>query len=257
MAAVETLEIRFRADISALNAQISSIIDRLGKLGPAAQQASARMDAAARAAGSSLSGLDPLAQAAGAAFAANLAVGIASGKPSVERAARALARSASFTDPAAESAARSAGSDLAKGFAGGISSAVSGVKSSIERLASGAVNALKGLLKIASPSKLTQEMGMYFGQGFAGGIYDSIDSAKHSASMLARGAADMLPPAAAQPVCAESGGIAGTVRAAVSEALGGTNLVIPLNVDGVKLGEASIRGINRATRAAGRVLLEF
>jgi len=47
------------------------------------------------------------------------------------------------------------------------------------------------------------------------------------------------------------------MRSAVDEALGSTSLVIPLNVDGVKLGEASIRGINRVTRAAGRVLLEI
>ena len=48
-----------------------------------------------------------------------------------------------------------------------------------------------------------------------------------------------------------------TVRAAVEAALGGTELVIPLQVDGMKLGEASIRGINRVTRSAGRLLLEI
>ena len=44
---------------------------------------------------------------------------------------------------------------------------------------------------------------------------------------------------------------------AVQRALGGMNLTVPLYVDGMKLGEASIRGINAVTRSAGRVLLEI
>ena len=44
---------------------------------------------------------------------------------------------------------------------------------------------------------------------------------------------------------------------AVQRALGGVNLTVPLYVDGMKLGEASIRGINAVTRSAGRVLLEI
>ena len=35
------------------------------------------------------------------------------------------------------------------------------------------------------------------------------------------------------------------------------NITIPLSVDGMKLGEASIRGINAVTRSAGRLLLEI
>ena len=47
------------------------------------------------------------------------------------------------------------------------------------------------------------------------------------------------------------------VRAAVEEALGGVTLTVPLNVDGMKLGEASIRGINAVTRSTGKVLLKL
>ena len=47
------------------------------------------------------------------------------------------------------------------------------------------------------------------------------------------------------------------VRAAVEEALGGVTLTVPLNVDGMRLGEASIRGINAVTRSTGRVLLKL
>ena len=50
---------------------------------------------------------------------------------------------------------------------------------------------------------------------------------------------------------------ASAVQTAVERALGGMQLTVPLNVDGMKLGEASIRGINAVTRSAGRVLLNI
>ena len=63
--------------------------------------------------------------------------------------------------------------------------------------------------------------------------------------------------AAITDVPLEDGGIGSTVRGAVQGALGDGSIVVPLYVDGVKLGEAAIRGINRVTRSAGRVLLEI
>ena len=56
---------------------------------------------------------------------------------------------------------------------------------------------------------------------------------------------------------APDGGIEGAVGAAVSRALGGVQLTVPIHVDGMKLGEASIRGINAVTRSAGRLLLDI
>ena len=41
------------------------------------------------------------------------------------------------------------------------------------------------------------------------------------------------------------------------KALENVNLTIPIHVDGMKLGEASIRGINAVTRSAGRLLLNL
>ena len=52
-------------------------------------------------------------------------------------------------------------------------------------------------------------------------------------------------------------GFARMVQSAVDSALGNVQLTIPLNVDGMKLGEASIRGINAVTRSAGSVLLNI
>ena len=46
-------------------------------------------------------------------------------------------------------------------------------------------------------------------------------------------------------------------QAAVERALGGVQLTIPINVDGVKLGEAAIRGINQVTKNTGRHLLDI
>ena len=55
-----------------------------------------------------------------------------------------------------------------------------------------------------------------------------------------------------------SGGVtAQSVQTAVERALGNASLTVPLYVDGMKLGEASIRGINAVTRSAGRILLEL
>ena len=53
------------------------------------------------------------------------------------------------------------------------------------------------------------------------------------------------------------GGMAARVQSAVESALGGVELVVPLNVDGMKLGEASIRGINAVTKSTGKVLLNI
>ena len=97
-------------------------------------------------------------------------------------------------------------------------------------------------------------MGGYFGEGFANGILSTVKMAESGAAALS-GAAMRAVRSADVPL--EDGGIGGTVRGAVQGALGDGNIVVPLYVDGVKLGEAAIRGINRVTRSAGRVLLEI
>ncbi len=48
------------------------------------------------------------------------------------------------------------------------------------------------------------------------------------------------------------GGVGAMMLGAVNEALGNTSLVIPLNVDGVKLGEACIRAMDRVSGMTGR-----
>ena len=47
------------------------------------------------------------------------------------------------------------------------------------------------------------------------------------------------------------------MNAAAERALENVNLTIPIHVDGMKLGEASIRGINAVTRSTGRLMLNL
>ena len=93
-------------------------------------------------------------------------------------------------------------------------------------------------------------MGGYFGEGFANGILSTVKMAESGAAALS-GAAMRAVRSANIPT--EEGSVGGAVQGA----LGDGNIVVPLYVDGVKLGEAAIRGINRVTRSAGRVLLEL
>lgn len=187
-----------------------------------------------------------------------MANGIAAKRAAVSQAAKNIAAAADFSSKTAETEATNAGKSLSQGFANGIASKLSAVKNSVSSIVNAAVAKIKEKLKINSPSKVTYAFGTYFGEGFSGGISASVKSVQLSAQAMAQGAAGMLNAnSAALSFSNQDGGIGAMVSGAVNEALGNTNLVIPLNVDGVKLGEASIRGINRATRAAGRVLLEI
>ena len=187
-----------------------------------------------------------------------MANGISAKKAAVSQAAGQVVSAANFSSKSAETQASNAGANLSQGFANGISSKLSAVKSSVSSIVNAAVSKIKEKLKIHSPSKVTFSMGSFFGEGFSGGIAASVKSVQLSAASLSSAAADMLKTDSASFAQARGeGGVGAMMLGAVNEALGNTSLVIPLNVDGVKLGEASIRGINRATRAAGRVLLEI
>lgn len=192
---------------------------------------------------------------AGALLTTKLKGGILSGQASVKNAAATVTNAVKFGSESAKSEARSAGANLSGGLAEGILSKLKKVRDAAARLARAALDKLKNLLKIASPSKVAFKMGGFFSEGFAGGIRSSVQLAENSASVLAGGAAMQLSPASAS--FAGASDLRGMVASALNEALGGTNIVIPLNVDGIRLGEASIRGINRVTRASGRLMLEI
>jgi len=293
MAVVETLEIRFQANLGKLSRQLALAAAQLATLGGAAEQVQKNFEAAqagcaeagrgivnaicgelkngrqqigAEGRNTVLSAASAMQAAAGASSApgsagrtlsSRFSSGILAGRASAAAAAASVVSSANFAADA--SSAFSAGANLSSGFANGILSRMSAVIAAANRVASAAVSRIQSALKIHSPSKVAFEMGAYFGDGFAGGVRASVRRVRLDALNLSEGASSALSPAAVNPASAmdPGSGVSGMMRSAVQEALGGTSFVIPLHVDGVKLGEASIRGINRVTRSAGRLMLEI
>lgn len=206
------------------------------------------------------SGIETAAQetptTAASTLVSRLAEGISSGRGKIAQAAKSVSAAADFASSNAKTEAYNAGANLSTGFANGISSKLESVRSSVSKLVGAAVAKIREKLDIHSPSKVTFGIGEYFGEGFANGISASVQSAARSAASLSDRAASALN-VHTEAFAQQDNGVSLMVRSAVNDALGNTNLVIPLNVDGVKLGEASIRGINRAMRSAGKVLLEI
>lgn len=71
---------------------------------------------------------------------------------------------------AGRSGAYSAGVYISKGLASGMKSCLSIVRNAASQLAQQAEKAIKAKAKIASPSKVSEKLGAYFGEGFAEGI---------------------------------------------------------------------------------------
>ena len=233
---LETLEIRFRADTGTLHAQLNLLAGQLNVTSLAARQAESAFAA--------MGGRMPL-------LAQEVASGLNSGI----------------------SAARSAGRNTGAGYAGGIREALPSVKSAARALANAAQSIIRSALKIHSPSRVTRELGAYAGEGFSLGVKDELDSVRAQAAALAGAAEGGF--SASQPVYAGAAlnrnilyqaqpeaGLRGdqvmqAVQTAVKTAMDSLEITVPLNVDGVKLGEASIRGINAVTKSAGRLQLNI
>lgn len=233
---LETLKIQFQAETGSLEGKLSALI---GQLDVFSGHLSSAVDQAALA-GSNLSD----------AFAG----GVTSGTSRARQAAFRLAAAAGFSSSSALRSARSAGANLTLGFASGISSKSSAVNSAVSRIVNQAIKKMRSLLDIHSPSRVAARFGSYFGEGFAIGIQESVSHVARAASDISAAASGSL-----------SAALPGEVRssapmdaaAAANAALGNMNLTIPLNIDGIKLGEASIRGINAVTKSAGRLLLNI
>ena len=289
MAIVETLEIRFQANLGRLSRQLAAAANQLEKLGDAAEAVQEDFHAAvsgcaaagrgiantlagemragrgqtvsagrelANAASEGLRSAVSASSAPGSAgrlLAGRFCSAVLSGSSQAASAAGSVAAAADFSS--GNDAAYSAGANLSQGFANGILSRMGAVIAAANRVAAAATSRIQSALKIHSPSKVAFELGGNFGDGFAGGVLASVKAVERSAQAVSLAAASVAPVQAAAG--REGGGIESMVRAAVQESLGGTNIVVPLHVDGVKLGEASIRGINRVTRSAGRLMLEI
>lgn len=209
MSVLETLEICFSANMTAVTSQLNGLSAQLRGLSGQALAAGGSM----RSAGSSL--------------AAQLAGGFRSGLP----------------------AARSAGAQLSAGFASGVRSGGSVISAAVSSVVNSALSRMRSLLAIHSPSKVTMGFGGYFSEGFAEGIAGS--------ASLAERAADTLSGTALSGLTSSLPDAFGAETSPAGRAAENIRLTVPLYVDGMKLGEASIRGINAVTKSAGKVLLNI
>lgn len=232
---LETLKIEFQADAGGLEEKISGLVAALDGFGGALDTVQAQ------------------ARPAGSLAASAFAGGVLDGAPGARQAAGRVLGAAKFDDPAAVAAAQSAGGALAAGFARGIGSGSGAVYAAIRAMVTRAVAMIRELLGIHSPSRVAGAFGNDFAEGFARGIEGSVGRVAAASASLADAASGSL-----------GGSLPGEVKAAapLGEAaadavLDRLDITIPLNVDGFRLGEASIRGINAVTRSAGRVLLEI
>ena len=116
-----------------------------------------------------------------------------------------------------------------------------------------------------------REAGEFAGAGFALGLGDELKRVEASARALAL-AGPQAADAEAGPVGTADLGLrvraladagdgarsdAELVQAVRAAALEGLEITVPLEVDGLRLGEACIRGINAVTRRTGRMQLEI
>jgi hypothetical protein len=83
------------------------------------------------------------------------------------------------------------GANIVKGFVDGIKAGAAAVADAVTGLASSAMSAVKGALKIASPSKVFRAYGSFTAQGFAEGVDDGTPGVEEAVNQLA------APPAPA------------------------------------------------------------
>lgn len=134
----------------------------------------------------------------------------------------------------------SAGRDLVQGMINGVKSMIGNLLNTVGDMASAAVDKVKSILHIGSPSKVFHQIGEWTGEGFANGIIDSVDTVGRAATKMVGASmvpvAPVVPPGAAalspftQPF--GTGSMPGTVRttsgrqAAVQTASGGTTTIV-------------------------------
>lgn len=232
---LETLKVEFQADAGGLEGKISGLVAALDGFGGA------------------LDAVQAQARPAGSLAADAFAGGVLGGAGGARQAAAQVLGAARFDDPAAVGAATRAGAALSAGLARGIANGSGAVYAAIRAMINRATAMIRSLLGIHSPSRVAGEFGGNFAEGFARGIEGAVGRVAGASAALAQAAAGGLD--AALP--GEVRGASPLGEAAANAVLDRLDITIPLNVDGIRLGEASIRGINAVTRSAGRLLLEI
>lgn len=186
--------------------------------------------------------------AAGYGIAAGIAA-IVDGAVAAYNAVAAFA--SSVTSPLSNlgSAAMEAAGNFISGLVSGITGGVGMVVDAIKGLASNALGAFKGILGIASPSKVMLQMGGYTAEGFAGGMDAGAAVVESSASTLAAApieAAKAAPPAALPAPRAAGGGGGGAID------IGG----VQITINGVAGAEAILEKLPAALADAFEQIAE-
>lgn len=262
MSVFDTLELRFSANLEGVNAQLNGFIAQLDGLADAAGDSERRMEkighdmtkGLANGYGTGMSAVAEKIRASGVQMCDWLSQAVIAADFGAQgtQAAKLFAQGAN----GGVSAAKRAGTALTDGFAVGIRSGQGAVGSAVASIVNSATRKIRTMLSIHSPSKVTEQFGAYFGAGFAEGVRGSTKNVEAAADGLSATALSGLHINAV-PRMESAQATTQNVAAAVQNALGNVQLNVPLYVDGMKLGEASIKGINAVTRATGRILLDI
>ena len=182
-------------------------------------------------------------------------------KPAAKDAGKQLANSAATGADGKEFS--SAGAAAGDGFVSGIESKIAAASAAARRLARAASVTLRDTLHINSPSRVTADLGKWFNLGFINTILSGIPDVRDAASRLSAAAVDSMSDLSMSPMLNNQievdNGVAGAVSEGIRQGVAQVmdRLNISLNVDGEQFGRMSLRTINDAQRAAGRILLEM
>lgn len=162
--------------------------------------------------------------------------------------AASMAQSAkSAAGSALNGSGNSAGRMFSAGIARGILSGRSGVVNAALSIARAAVSAIKRELQIASPSKVTMQLGRYTGQGFEQGMVESLNSAIRSAQSVV-GSMNLTPRLSALDLGSAFASAAGSIADAEG------SRPIYLNVNGRTLATVTAADTRRAQNSYNRTI---
>ena len=160
--------------------------------------------------------------------------------------AETMAQSAkSAASTAMNGAGNSAGRMFASGIARGILSGRSNVVNAAVSIARAAVYAIRRELQIASPSKVTMQLGRYTGQGFEQGMVESLNDAIRSAQSVV-GSMNLTPRLSAPDLSSAFASAAGSIADAEG------SRPIYLNVNGRTLATVTAADTRRAQNSYNR-----
>ncbi len=162
----------------------------------------------------------------------NAAIG--SGGARAVATSRNMARSIVSSMNGASGGAYSAGRNIGVGLANGMESQLGRVRSVAAQLAAAAEAAIRAEAKIHSPSRVTQELGEYFGDGWADGIQSRIADAHHAAAELVS-----VPSLASMPTISNYGNA--TLNDVYEYRSNETyTIIVPLDLDGREVAKATV-----------------